>query len=1034
MKKAFWIALIFFPLLLGAKISVNSPKPNALPQLYFTPNVGQFGVENPSIAQAVIPGGAVFITQNGIRIRMDHPDDIGNKHQAHHYRGKDTQFSVRYHISDIIFAGGQSPSKVQFLDPAPFYENYFLGQDPENWKSAIQPISKVILENIYPHIDVAIYFNNQNLEFDWILHPGANPNLIALELDKTNQWKILHKQIHIQNSVGGFIIQEPIASQKNPIQKKSKPVNVSYSVDSQNLIRLNVAKYDPQQTLIIDPVLVFSTYSGSQGDNFGFTATYDTAGCLYAGGIVEADIRKYPVTTGAFQTTYGGSGLGGPPVQLPCDISISKYSSDGTKLLYATYMGGSDDEYPHSLCVDPNNNLLVFGTTLSADFPVHPDSAFNDVHQNDYDIFVNKLSVDGTTLLGGTFIGGNDADGFQTENPFTLLLYNYADNYRGDITTDPQGNVFIATCTRSTNFPCTTGALQIKPTGETDAAVICLNSKLSRIKWATLIGGLDDDAAYSIKVDDSSHVFVGGGTVSSDFPMTGKGFMQTGLGNIDGYIARFSQSTGAYQVGTYWGSVDYEQIYFIDLDINNKVYFTGQTEGKFKRSAGSYGKDNTTQFIGRLSNDLSKEEFVTTFGNRTNSVPELCPSAFMVDNCYNIYFSGWGSVIGVGNNGTTNGLPITADAHQKTTDNHDFYLIVLGKDAKSLKYASYFGGNNSRDHVDGGTSRFDNRGIIYQSVCASCPNSPPGLNDFPTSPANVVFKNNVSIRCSNASFKLDFRLGYSIDAIFTVTPETVCLKSANAFQPLRKYDGSYLWDFGDGDTSHQFSPNHVYKDTGTYTVTLTVVDTNSCNARATYSKKIRVSIAPNGACNIKITPCKPGVDFVFDINNYDSIIWDFGDGSKIERTGGVDLKKYFDANGVLKRNYQYFAGQYEAKFVIKNRSSGCTDTLKIPVQVNTDSTHEVKIANVFTPNGDGKNDCFRVFGIAPDCEEAEIRIFNRWGERVYYSKDLSNCWNGKVNNKGPELPSGTYFYQLDIIKSPFMKTPKHVAGSANLIR
>ena len=124
------------------------------------------------------------------------------------------------------------------------------------------------------------------------------------------------------------------------------------------------------------------------------------------------------------------------------------------------------------------------------------------------------------------------------------------------------------------------------------------------------------------------------------------------------------------------------------------------------------------------------------------------------------------------------------------------------------------------------------------------------LRSFSRTQGSKFFKNNVSIRCSNASFKLDFRLGYSIDAIFTVTPETVCLKSANAFQPLRKYDGSYLWDFGDGDTSHQFSPNHVYKDTGTYTVTLTVVDTNSCNARATYSKKIRVSIAPNGACNI----------------------------------------------------------------------------------------------------------------------------------------------------------------------------------------
>ena len=137
--------------------------------------------------------------------------------------------------------------------------------------------------------------------------------------------------------------------------------------------------------------------------------------------------------------------MGAPPVQLPCDISISKYSPDGSKLLFATYMGGDDDEYPHSLCVDPYNNLLIFGTTLSYNFPVHPDSAAFLNHRGDYDIFVNKLSSDGSTLLGGTFIGGNDADGFQTESPFTALVYNYADNYRGDVTTDDVGNIYIAT-------------------------------------------------------------------------------------------------------------------------------------------------------------------------------------------------------------------------------------------------------------------------------------------------------------------------------------------------------------------------------------------------------------------------------------------------------------------------------------------------------------------------------------------------------------------------------------------------------------
>lgn len=1006
---------------------VTASLPTATPptsQLYFTPNVGQWPDENPSIAQAVIPGGAIFITKEGLRILTEGANNIERKHQIHHYKGKDTQFTLAFHVTDIEFHHAQPPTEVVFQEPASWKENYFLGHESSRWTS-VTPAQRVTLKNLYPGIDIAIYFQQQTLEFDWIIHPGADPSLIGLKVDHQTEVSLFKNTLNLNTSVGSFQIHAPKAYQSHPLRKKNHPVACKYSV-SNNTIKLQVGKYDSNSPLTIDPILVFSTYSGSQGDNFGFTATYDTSGCLYAGGIVDAYSRKYPVTTGAFQTTYGGGGMGAPPVQLPCDISISKYSPDGSKLLFATYMGGDDDEYPHSLCVDPYNNLLIFGTTLSYNFPVHPDSAAFLNHRGDYDIFVNKLSSDGSTLLGGTFIGGSDADGFQTESPFTALVYNYADNYRGDVTTDDIGNIYIATCTRSNNFPTTPGALQSKPIGVTDAAILCLNNNLSKLKWATLMGGTNDDAAYSIKVDDSAHLYVGGGTLSSNFPMMGNGYQKSPNGSIDGFIAQFNKNTGKYDVGTYWGSTDYDQIYFIDLDISNKVYFTGQTEGQITRSPGTYGKNNTSQFIGRFSNDLKTLEFVTTFGNRTTGIPELSPSAFMVDNCYNIYFSGWGSNIGVGNAGTTGGLPITSDAHQKTTDNNDFYLIVLGKDAKTLKYASYFGGNLSDDHVDGGTSRFDNRGIIYQSVCASCPNRPPGLNDFPTSPTNVAFKNNVSIRCSNASFKLDFRLGYSVDALFVAKPETICLNKSIAFQPIHRFNGTYRWDFGDGDTSHQFSPEHLYRDTGTYTVKLTVTDSNSCNATATYSKKVRITLSPKAAISAEFIPCKPGVNLILDITNGDSILWDFGDGTPIQRTTG---------NGVVKRNYQYTAGQYTTKVIIKNASSGCTDSLSLPLQINSDSTHEVKIANVFTPgNNDGKNDCFRVYGISTSCEEAELRIFNRYGERIFFTKNLDECWNGRVNNEGPILPAGTYFYQLDIINSPYIPSPKLYNGVIELIR
>lgn len=998
----------------------------------FVPNKGQWGPDDPCIARAEIQNGMIYVLRDRLRIYKTNPADAHKKHLVHHFQHhKDSQFIIQHEVFDVFFATENSKPidkhSVVFMEPIPVVHNYYYGNNPNNWITHITPFNSLIINNVYPNIDIKFYFKNSEIEFDWILKPRSNPNAISIKFSNPLKGKIAaNGNLKIKSNFDEFEIKKPIAYNQYS-SKKYKSVSCKYSKSSDSSFKVTLNKYDSNQVLIIDPILVFSTYSGSRGDNFGFTATYDSAGCLYAGGIVDAETRPYPVTTGAFQTKYGGSGSGSEPVYLACDVSISKYSPDGTKLLYATYLGGSDDEYPHSLFVDPQNNLLILGTTLSSNFPIHKDSNVQNSLKGGYDIFVTKLNNSGSQLLAGTYIGGNNSDGFQDEFAGSPLIYNYADNYRGDITTDQAGNVYIATCTRSTNFPVTNNAYQKINRGQTDGVVLSLSPNLSKFRWSSLFGGADDDAAYSIKIDDSAHVYVGGGTYSMDFPILGNTY-KTNLpfGNVDGFVLRLQQNNGLYQQGTYFGTDFYDQIYFIDLDPNGKVFFTGQTEGNISRSASTYGKNNTSQFIGRFNRELDKLELITTFGNRTTGIPELTPSAFMVDNCHNIYFSGWGSDIGAGNSGTTAGLPTTSDAHQRVTDNNDFYLIVLGKDAKTLKYASFFGGNQSEDHVDGGTSRFDNRGIIYQSVCASCPNNPPGLNDFPTSPANVAFKNNVSVRCSNASFKLDFRLGYSIDAIFQANPKQTCLNNPISFKPLRNFpNATYRWDFGDGDTSHAFSPTHTFKTIGKYKVTLVVLDSNSCNAKATYSDSVSVFFKPEGTVTYSTSPCKPGVLFTISAKYSDTIrcIWD-------DNSDTISLP----IKDTLKVRHFYQGGNYLPKFEMISASRNCNDTLFQPINVNTDSTHEVKIANVFTPNEDGKNDCFRVLGLSPDCDEAELLIFNRWGERIFQTKDFSKCWNGRVNNIGPELPEGTYFYQLEIIKSEAIHPKKLIEGTINLIR
>lgn len=952
--------------------------------------------------------------KDGFRIKLLRKEDLPNVHKAFHFRGLDTQFALHGHVIDIKFAGHNPVSEiqVQYEDEAVWYENYFLGDDESKWVNEVYPVRRVRLKNVYPGIDFVAYTQGESVEFDWIVNPGASPAQIALDFEGQDSFSFENGGIQAHTSVGDFGLKKPLAYQdQNPIECMYMPGGHGNAFG----INLWGQKYDKNKPLVIDPVLVFSTYSGSRGDNFGYTATYDSGGHLYAGGIIDIEQGAYPVTTGAFQFIYGGSGPATAPVWLPCDASLSKYKPDGSALVWASYLGGTSNEYPHSLGLDDKNNLLVFGTTLSKDFPVPKKTAYDTTNGGGHDIYVVKISADGKKMLAGTYLGGVRDDGINSG----ALHFNYADDFRGDIISDANGNIYIASCTKSGNFPITAGAAQSGYKGGLESVVVSLNSDLSAVNWSTFLGGTGDDAAYSIKMDDSSHIVIGGATSSVNFPTKGNVLNPNYQGGrADGYVLKLTSDSGKLLESTYWGTAEYDQIYFVDLDIKNKIYITGQTEGTVSRTPGTYGKNGTTQFIGRLTNALDAEEFITTFGNRSGQ-PELSPCAFLVDKCYNIYFSGWGSFVGVGNAGTTQGLEITPNAFQKTTDDNDFYLIVLGKDAKNLIYATYFGGDSSEDHVDGGTSRFDKRGVIYQSVCSSCPNDPPGLNDFPTTPGSA-FPINVSYRCSNASFKFDFNITYAVEANFTANPTKICSPDTIFFYQTSTYGKKFIWDFGDGGKASIANPFHVYTSSGKYTVKLVVIDSGSCNVTDSHSLVVEVLAGPDAKVTYLTDPCAAAVNFKITGNNVANIQWDLGDGT-------MKNEKEF--------SHTYIPGNYKVKVSFSHPTTGCKDSVFKNISINKDSAQDIFLANVFTPNGDSKNECFRVYGLSKDCDAADLKIFNRWGELIFHTDDLTECWNGKVNNTGPDLPEATYFYQIIVFKKGSNKIKdKIISGSINLIR
>lgn len=839
--------------------------------LRFTENKNQFDSRVLFEAE-LIKGGKLFLEKNTFTYLLWNPHDI---EQMHHPKRSplpgEKRGIVHYHSFKASFLNSNPSVHPEAEQPFPDYRNYYIGNDPQKWASEVLSYAGVIYPELYPFTDMHVYSRDQHLKYDFIVREGGHPEAIRIAYSGADQVFLRKGLLYIQTSLGEITEQKPYSYQI--IEGKKSIVDCRFRLEGNTLSFVFPNGYDITNELIIDPTLVVSTFSGSAADNWGFTATFDAAGNIYAGGIASS--QGYPTSIGAFQLNFGGGGPSGG--NYPFDISITKYNPNGSALLYSTYLGGADNEQPQSILVDNNNDLLVMGRSYSVNFPVTA-GAYQGSNAGGSDIIITKFNSTGTALLGSTYLGGSGDDGVNISADFvveTSLKYNYGDDGRSDIVTDNAGNYFIASSTQSLNFPTSASAFQKTFKGGTqDGCVFKINSNLSSLVWSTYLGGNNNDACYSLVLDAGNNVYVSGGTASTDFPTTA-GALKTSFqgGTADGFVAHLSNNGSALMQSTYIGTAAYDQSYFVQVDKNYNVYLFGQTEGAYPVSGGVYSNPGSGQFIHKLNPTLSTTFYSTVFGSGILH-PNISPSAFMVDTCENIYTSGWGGqCIPYGFTGTTDGLPVTSNAFQKTTDGCDFYFLVLKKNAASLWYASYFGGGfasaNTDEHVDGGTSRFDKNGVIYQSVCAGC----GGSSDFPTT-AGAWSNTNKSSNCNNAVIKLAFQL-LNLHAIAAAAPsDTICIGSASHFINSSTGATHYIWNFGDGtarDTNK--TPSHVYASPGTYTVSLLAIDSSSCKVADSTHLVVLVVVPPVvhlgndtlscGAVNMTLNAGNPGATYLW---------------------------------------------------------------------------------------------------------------------------------------------------------------------------
>ncbi|CAG5084971.1 DUF7948 domain-containing protein [Parvicella tangerina] len=732
------------------------------------------------------------------------------------------------------------------------YYNYFLGSDSTKWKANVKAYDKVYVKDIYKGIDYTFYEYYGQTKYDFIVRPEGNPNDIYIKYEGLENLKIKKGHLILQTSVGEIIEQSPYAYQQ--IDGKETQIKCEYKLRDNVLYFIFPEGYNTSLDLVIDPVLTFATYTGSSADNFGCTATNDLDGNMFVGGTVFG--AGYPSSTGAFQVSFNGGNI---------DMGITKYTADGTNLMYSTYIGGAGNEIPHSLVVTSNDELVILGTSNSMDYPIS-GTAFQTTMQGgtgtswggygfNYnagcDIVVTKLNVAGTGIVGSTYLGGTGNDGL---NEGSLLHYNYGDAFRGEVINGPNGEIIVASTTSSADFPVSANAPQSVLGGPSDAVLVELNGNLSNVIFATYVGGSDRETGNSVQLNSSGEMYLAGGTLSTDFPGTSAGFHNNFQGgDADGYVARFSSNGSTLLNATYIGTADYDQNYFVQTDLNDDVYMIGQTNGNYPVINAAYSNPNSGQYIQKLSPDLSTSLLSTTIG-RGNGTVDIAVNAFLVSDCNFIYLSGWGGPLngntGLGahaTNSTTMGMPITSDAFQNFTDGSDFYLAVLAPDAASLLYATFFGGGLSSEHADGGTSRFDKSGTVYQAVCAGC----GGNSDFPTTSGAWSNANN-STNCNLGAFKFD--LG-SITPAISIPQPYVCLPSAYQFNNNSSGGNEYHWYFGDGDSSNLFEPAHTYTDTGHYEVTLIVADSTGCLQSDTTSLFIDVFALGNASVSVIDTIC-----------------------------------------------------------------------------------------------------------------------------------------------------------------------------------
>jgi uncharacterized repeat protein (TIGR01451 family) len=584
---------------------------------------------------------------------------------------------VRTTVLRMKIEGANPHPQVAGTEELPGKVNYFLGSDPKKWHTNVSTFKKVCYHNVYPGVDLVYYGNQRQLENDFVVARGADPGAITVCFEGTDRVEVDGCGDLVLHTTSGQIRQrKPRIYQE--VEGVRREIPGGYVLKGRHQVGFRVAAYDPSRALVIDPVLVYSTYLGGNDTDYGNGIVVDGNGCAYVTGYAAS--TDFP-TRNPFQVTMSGNS----------DAFVTKLSNDGSTLVYSTYLGGNSADWGQGIAVDANGCAYITGITTSTDFPTR--NPFQAMMGGGGDAFVTKLSSDGSALLYSTYLGGSTT---------TYVGGDGGDGGYG-IAVDGSGCAYVTGYTASTNFP-TRNPFLAPGGGNTDAFVAKLSSDGSTLAYSTSFGGSDNDYGNGIAIDASGCAYIAGLTFSHDFP-TRNPLPQPTRAFNDGFVTKVNSDGSALVYSTILGGNSDDYARGIAVDGSGCAYVTGYTgstnfptKNAFQPSKGDpFGYD---AFVTKLNSDGSTLAYSTYLGGNQGDYG----SAIAVDGSGNAYVTGY---TGSTNFPTQNAL----QTKQGDAGSNDVFVTKLNGDGSALTYSTYLGGNGYYDFsfgiaVDGGGNAY----------------------------------------------------------------------------------------------------------------------------------------------------------------------------------------------------------------------------------------------------------------------------------------------------------------------------------------